>query len=62
MEQNNEDTPVLVGQTGPLNGQRWMVHNSLIIGRDASCDVMIPSRQVSRNHARLEMTGKGTSI
>jgi hypothetical protein len=23
---------------------------------------MIPSRQVSRNHARLEMTGKGTSI
>jgi len=62
MEQNNEDTPVLVGQTGPLNGQRWMVHDSLIIGRDASCDVMIPSRQVSRNHARLEMTGKGTSI
>ncbi|MBK5106934.1 MAG: winged helix-turn-helix domain-containing protein [Anaerolineales bacterium] len=62
MERNNEDTPVLVGQTGPLNGQRWMVRDSLVVGRDAGCDIMIPSRQVSRNHARLVDTGDGTSI
>jgi hypothetical protein len=62
MERNNEDTPVLVGQTGPLSGQRWMVRDSLVVGRDAGCDVMIPSRQVSRNHARLLVTGDGTSI
>jgi hypothetical protein len=62
MERNNEDTPVLVGQTGPLNGQRWMVQDNLVVGRDAGCEVIIPSRQVSRNHARLVVTGDGTSI
>jgi hypothetical protein len=62
MEQNNEDTPVLLGQSGPLNGQRWMVREKLIIGRDVGCDVMVPSRQVSRNHARLLVTNQGTSI
>lgn len=62
MERNNEDTPVLVGQTGPLNGQRWMVRESLVVGRDAGCDVMIPSRQVSRNHVRLLVSSEGTSI
>jgi hypothetical protein len=62
MERNNEDTPVLVGQSGPLSGQRWMVRDSLVFGRDAGCDVMIPSRQVSRNHARLLVSGDGTSI
>jgi DNA-binding winged helix-turn-helix (wHTH) protein len=62
MEQKNEDTPVLLGQSGPLNGQRWMVREKLIIGRDVGCDVMVPSRQVSRNHARLLVTNQGTSI
>jgi pSer/pThr/pTyr-binding forkhead associated (FHA) protein len=62
MERNNEDTPVLVGQSGPLSGQRWMVRDSLVIGRDAGCDIMIPSRQVSRRHARLVVTGEVTSI
>lgn len=62
MERNNEDTPVLLGQSGPLNGQRWMVREKLVVGRDAGCDIMIPSRQVSRNHARLLITGNGTSI
>ncbi len=62
MERNNEDTPVLVGQSGPLSGQRWMVRESLVVGRDAGYDVMIPSRQVSRNHARLLVTAEGTSI
>jgi hypothetical protein len=62
MERNNEDTPVLVGQTGPLNGQRWMVRSELVVGRDADCEVIIPSRQVSRNHARLKVTDHGTSI
>jgi len=51
-----------VGQTGPLNGQRWMVREYLVVGRDAGCDIMIPSRQVSRNHARLVDTEDGTSI
>ncbi len=62
MERNNEDTPVLVGQSGPLDGQRWMVRNRIILGRDMECDIMIPSRQVSRKHARLIVTNSGATI
>ncbi len=62
MERNGEDTPVLVGQAGPLNGQRWMLHNSLLLGRGTSCDISIPSRQVSRQHARLTATPEGTML
>ncbi|MBE9474500.1 MAG: FHA domain-containing protein [Chloroflexi bacterium] len=62
MERNNEDTPVLVGQSGPLDGQRWMVRNRIILGRDMECDIMIPSRQVSRKHARLTVTNSGATI
>lgn len=56
---NNEDIPVLVGQAGPLNGQRWMIRDSVIIGRDTACDIPIPSRQVSRQHARFTPTPEG---
>jgi hypothetical protein len=49
--------PVLIGQTGPLNGLRWVVSEVLIIGRDSGCDIVIPDRQVSRFHARLSLEG-----
>lgn len=59
MERSSEDIPVLVGQAGPLNGQRWMIRDPIIVGRDANCDIEIPSRQVSRQHARFSPTEKG---
>ena len=59
---SNEDLPTLVAQAGPLNGQRWMVKDSTLIGRDESCDIIIPDRQVSRHHARLFTTPSGTKI
>jgi pSer/pThr/pTyr-binding forkhead associated (FHA) protein len=62
MERNTEDIPVLVGQTGPLNGQRWMLRDSTVIGREETCDIMIPSRQVSRYHARLTPTPEGVKL
>jgi DNA-binding winged helix-turn-helix (wHTH) protein len=62
MVQNSEDKPVIVGQSGPLNGHRWMVHDMVDIGRDMDCEIMIPSRQVSRKHARLITTESGVSI
>lgn len=58
----NEDLPTLVAQTGPLNGQRWMIKDSTLIGRDDTCDIIIPDRQVSRHHARLVTTPTGTKI
>lgn len=62
MDQNNDDTPVIVGQSGPLDGHRWMVHDVLEIGRDMDCEIMIPSRQVSRKHARITITESGVTI
>lgn len=53
MERNGEDIPVLVGQTGPLNGQRWLLRGDILVGRENSCDITIPNRQVSRHHARI---------
>lgn len=49
----SSEHPILVAQEGPLNGQRWVIDRSLVIGREASCDILIPDRQVSRFHARL---------
>jgi pSer/pThr/pTyr-binding forkhead associated (FHA) protein len=59
---NGEDVPILIGQTGPLNGQRWVVTKTTLIGRDPSCDIMIPDRQISRFHANLMPTTNGTIL
>jgi pSer/pThr/pTyr-binding forkhead associated (FHA) protein len=56
---NNSDLPVLIGQTGMLNGLRWLINGDLTIGREPDCDVVIADRQVSRYHARLMSTPKG---
>jgi len=55
----NSDLPVLIGQTGPLNGEIWGVRDAVMIGRDASCNVVVPDRQVSRFHARLSRSENG---
>jgi hypothetical protein len=59
MERISEDIPVLVGQTGPLNGQRWMLRKNTTVGRDVTCEIMIPNRQVSRRHATFTPSTKG---
>ena len=50
---------MLVADEGPLKGQRWAVSRPLMLGREASCDVVIPDRQVSRFHARVTPTPSG---
>jgi pSer/pThr/pTyr-binding forkhead associated (FHA) protein len=62
MDQNNVDYPVLIAQTGPLNGQRWSIEQAIVIGRDSACDVVIFDRQVSRYHARLIPTDNGITL
>jgi DNA-binding response OmpR family regulator len=62
MEQSNEEVPVLVGYEGYLDGQRWMLESSLLIGRDANCDVPVLNRQVSRRHARLTRASEGVLL
>lgn len=58
----NEDIPMLVAQGGPLNGQRWWLRDAIVVGREPNCDITIPSRQVSRHHARFTPTPKGVLL
>lgn len=47
------EAPLLVALTGERSGERWVIDRPMTIGRDASCDITITNRQVSRYHARL---------
>ena len=62
MEKKGEDVPLLVAQTGPLNGLRWPLRSLLIIGREPGCDIEIPDRQVSRHHARIIPTAEALNL
>lgn len=55
------ETPVLLGQgTGPLQGGRWLLTAEVVtIGRGDECDIVVPDRQVSRQHARIRRVGQG---
>jgi len=62
MARTSDDLPILVAQTGPLNGQRWTVESTLVVGREPGCEIPIPNREVSRYHARLTLTPEGVII
>ena len=62
MADRGEEIPVLIGQSGPINGQRWTITKTMVIGRDASCDIVIPDRQISRFHANLMPAANGTIL
>ena len=55
-----QDHPVLIAQTGPLDGQRWTINKDLTIGRDPNCDIIVitPDKQVSRRHAMIMVSGE----
>jgi DNA-binding response OmpR family regulator len=54
------DRPVLLADTGLLNGRKWTVaREEVIIGRDPTCDIAVPDRQVSRQHARIRRRPDG---
>ncbi len=62
MVDRGEEIPVLIGQSGPINGQRWTITKTMVIGRDVSCDIVIPDRQISRFHANLMPAANGTIL
>jgi pSer/pThr/pTyr-binding forkhead associated (FHA) protein len=62
MDKYNNEVALLVAQSGPLNGQRWALSHPLILGRGDNCDIIIPDRQVSRQHARLVLTEQGVLL
>jgi hypothetical protein len=62
MTENNQEFPLLIAQSGPLEGQRWKIKSELLLGRDPDCDIVIPKRQVSRHHARVFLGEDGTMV
>jgi hypothetical protein len=58
----SKEYPMLVADEGPLKGQRWPVSGPLVLGRESTCDVVIPDRQVSRFHARVTPTTEGVIL
>lgn len=54
------DMPMLIVYEGEQEGQRWIIdRDRMIIGRGTDCDIVIPKRQVSRQHVQIERDDKG---
>ena len=52
------DMPMLIVYEGELEGQRWLLdQDRVIIGRGTDCEIVLPERQVSRQHAQIEWDG-----
>jgi DNA-binding winged helix-turn-helix (wHTH) protein len=56
-----QDSPMLIIENGQLAGQRWLVDSDVVvIGREMGlADLLLPERQVSRRHAKIERTPEG---
>lgn len=62
MEGMDTELPVLIAQSGPLNGKRWVIDQLMLIGRDTTCQILVTDRQVSRFHARLVPDAEGVAL
>ncbi len=51
----HRENAMLILRHGAEAGKRWPLHreDELLIGREEDCDIPLPDRQVSRNHARI---------
>lgn len=55
---SDADKPVLIIHEGEKAGQRWTIReDELVIGRGGECDLVLPERQVSREHIRIYRDG-----
>jgi len=61
--QEHANSPLLVVYKGALAGKRWPVRGEPItLGRAQDCDIVLPGRQISRYHARIEQDEAGFII
>lgn len=52
---NEQNQPLLVIYKGALAGMRWPLRREPVtLGRAADCDIVLPERQISRYHVRIE--------
>lgn len=56
----DREKPMLIIQEGALAGHRWMLDkDTIVLGRDESCDIVLPERLVSRRHAAIRRKDRG---
>jgi len=53
---------VMRGVSGPTFGKTFGVVGSLTLGRSAECDVSIPTDEISRHHAKLQVVPDGVMV
>ena len=62
MTQATDEFPVIVWLDGSLSNPHWLVDRAeMLLGREETCDIVIPVRQISRQHLRILMQG-GSAI
>jgi DNA-binding winged helix-turn-helix (wHTH) protein len=53
-----QDVPLLKVKEGPLAGREFPINRDAItLGRDEECDIVVPDRQISRIHLRVQRDG-----
>ncbi len=58
MSESNADRPILIVRSDKLNNQQWTLQkDEVILGRGEECDIVLPERQVSRQHVRIFREG-----
>ncbi len=62
MKKSQEEYPLLIAEEGPLKGKRWQLSQTIVLGRESTCDVVVSDRQISRFHARLTPTPEGVML
>ncbi len=62
MEPKQKDSPIFYAQGGLLDGRRFLIDSALSIGREDDNEIIIPDRQVSRNHAQLTPSTNGVVL
>ena len=63
MSQAADEYPVIVWMDGSLSNPHWVVDRAeMLLGREESCDIVIPVRQISRQHLRIVMEGGSAVI
>ncbi len=61
MSQSQSEYPVIVILDGDMANQYWVLEREeMILGRDETCDIPIPHRQISRQHALFRRQDKDT--
>ena len=53
---------LLRGLSGVTLGKTFAVTSGAVIGRQADCDISIPTDEISRHHARLKVTAEGVMV